>query len=175
MQLWINKINESGGQDCFPQLLKFAAFYKHIVSQNLTMLFSEHLSKLIEWFLKHLSEDHVKKNASIENRFQAQAPPEFILQEEETQYNIKLRNKTLLKSSFCIFSNPEIFLSILSALLIAISKFNDNILSVYIFIGNSNDSNSLIFRRTKSFNQGLTINRRIRNQMLHSQFIYLST
>lgn len=48
LQLWITKMNEGGGQDCFPQLYKYAASTELVVSQDLMALFTEHLSPLVD-------------------------------------------------------------------------------------------------------------------------------
>ncbi|KAF2882920.1 hypothetical protein ILUMI_23255 [Ignelater luminosus] len=72
-------MNEGGAQDCFSQLYKYAASNELVVSQHLLALFAEHLSKLIEWFLKYFADDDVEKFTWIQDPFHAQAPPESAL------------------------------------------------------------------------------------------------
>lgn len=110
LQLWIKKINEDGGQDCFPQLHKYAASNELVVSQNLMSLITEHLSKLTEWFSKYFAEDNVEKFAWIQNPFHAQAPPEFTSQEEESL--IELSCDSSLKTRFTYSDLVEFWISV---------------------------------------------------------------
>lgn len=80
LHLWIRKINEDGGLDCFPKLHKYAASNELVVSQNLLSLFTEHLSKLSEWFAKYFAEENVQKFAWIQDPFHTQASSEFTSQ-----------------------------------------------------------------------------------------------
>ena len=97
LQLWIKKINEGSGQDCFPQLYKYAASNELVVSQDLKALFTEHLSKLTEWFSKYFADDEVEKFAWIQDPFNAETSPGFTSQNEESlielSCNISLKTK----------------------------------------------------------------------------------
>ncbi|GBP96301.1 hypothetical protein EVAR_7584_1 [Eumeta japonica] len=53
-------MDEGAGQECFPQLYKYATSNELVVSQDLMALFTEHLTKLIEWFSKCFSDDDVE-------------------------------------------------------------------------------------------------------------------
>lgn len=110
LQLWIKKMNEGGGQDCFPQLYKYAASNELVVSQDLMALFTEHLSKLTEWFSKYFAYDDVEKFAWIQDPFHAQAPPGFTSQDEESL--IELSCDSSLKTRFTSSDLVEFWLSI---------------------------------------------------------------
>jgi hypothetical protein len=109
LQLWIRKINEDGGQDCFPELHKYAASNKLVVSQDLLSLSTEHLSKLIAWFAKYFAEENVEKFAWIQNPFHAQAPPEFTSQEEESLIELSCDNS--LKTKFACSDLVEFWIT----------------------------------------------------------------
>jgi hypothetical protein len=66
LQLWVREINEDGGKDCFPKLHKYALSNELVVSQNLLSLFTEHLSKLTEWFAKYFAEHNVERFSWIQ-------------------------------------------------------------------------------------------------------------
>lgn len=53
-------------------------------SQYSMILFTKHLSKLIESFSKYDTEDSVKNFAWIQDFFHAQTTPEFTSQEEDS-------------------------------------------------------------------------------------------
>lgn len=103
-------MNEGGGQDCFPQLYKYAASNELVVSQDLMALFTEHLSKLTEWFSKYFAYDDVEKFAWIQDPFHAQAPPGFTSQDEESL--IELSCDSSLKTRFTSSDLVEFWLSI---------------------------------------------------------------
>lgn len=84
------KINEGGGQDYFQQLYIYATSKELIVSQELVAIFTEHLSKLIEWFSKYFANDDVEKFAWIQDPFHTQGPPDFTSQEEENLIELEL-------------------------------------------------------------------------------------
>lgn len=84
LQLWTRKINDDGDQDCFPQLHTFSASNDFVIFQDLLSLFTEHLSKLTEWFAKYFTEENVEKFAWIQDSFHAQCPPEFTSLEKES-------------------------------------------------------------------------------------------
>ncbi|XP_045483145.1 zinc finger BED domain-containing protein 5-like [Harmonia axyridis] len=110
LQLWIKKMNEGSGQDCFPQLYKYAASNELVVSQDLMVLFAGHLSKLTEWFSKYFGHDDVEKFAWIRDPFHAQAPPGFTSQDEESL--IELSCDSSLKTRFTSSDLVEFWLSI---------------------------------------------------------------
>lgn len=92
------KINEDGGQDCFPQLHKFSASNDLVISQDLLSLFAEHLSILTEWFAKYFTEENVEKFAWIQDPFLAQCPLELTSLEEEGLIELSCDNS--LKTKF---------------------------------------------------------------------------
>ncbi|KAL4709399.1 hypothetical protein ACJJTC_001195 [Scirpophaga incertulas] len=98
LQLWITKLKEGGGQDCFPQLYNYAASNELVVSQDLITLFTEHLAKLTEYFSKYFADDDVEKFAWIQDPFHAQSPQGFTSQDEESL--IELSCDSSLKTRF---------------------------------------------------------------------------
>mgnify|MGYP002775206681 CR=1 FL=1 len=110
LQLWITKLKEGGGQDCFPQLYNYAASNELVVSQDLIALFTEHLAKLTEYFSKYFAEDDVEKFAWIQDPFHAQSPQGFTSQDEESL--IELSCDSSLKTRFASVDLVEFWLSI---------------------------------------------------------------
>lgn len=110
LQLWIRKINEDGGQDCFPELHKFSASNELVISQDLLSLFTEHLSKLSEWFAKYFTEENVEQFAWIQDPFHAQSLPEFTSLEEESLIELSCDNS--LKSKFASSDLVEFWVSV---------------------------------------------------------------
>lgn len=110
LQLWTRKINEDGGQDCFPQLHKFSASNDLVISQDLLSLFTEHLSKLTEWFAKYFTEENVEKFAWIQDPFHAPCPPEFTSLEEESLIELSCDNS--LKTKFATSELVEFWVTI---------------------------------------------------------------
>ncbi|KAL4703057.1 hypothetical protein ACJJTC_009739 [Scirpophaga incertulas] len=110
LQLWITKLKEGGGQDCFPQLYNYAASNELVVSQDLITLFTEHLAKLTEYFSKYFADDDVEKFAWIQDPFHAQSPQGFTSQDEESL--IELSCDSSLKTRFASVDLVEFWLSI---------------------------------------------------------------
>ena len=77
-------MNDGGGQDCFPQLYKYATSNEVVVSQDLMALFTQHLSNLTEWFSKYFVDDDLEKFSWIQDPFHSQTPLGFTSQDEES-------------------------------------------------------------------------------------------
>jgi hypothetical protein len=108
LQLWIRKINEDGGQDCFQKLHQCLS-NELVVSQDLLSLFTEHLSKLTELFAKYFAEGNAEIFPWIQDPFHSQAPPEFTSQEEESLIELSCDN---LQTKFACSDLVEFWITI---------------------------------------------------------------
>jgi hypothetical protein len=77
----------------FPEIASMRGLSNElVVSQDLLSLFTEHLSKLTEWFAKYFADGNVEKFPWIQDPFHSQAPPEFTSQEEESLIELSCDN-----------------------------------------------------------------------------------
>jgi hypothetical protein len=81
-----------------------------VVSQDLLSLFTEHLSKLTEWFAKYFAEGNVEKFPWIQDPFHSQIPPDFTSQDEESLIELSCDNN--LQTKFACSDLVEFWITV---------------------------------------------------------------
>jgi hypothetical protein len=78
-------------------------------SQGMKSIFEEHLAQLITWFEKYFQNDNIDKFAWIQDPFNATAPSEFTVTEEENLIELSCDNT--LKTTFSTMEITEFWMS----------------------------------------------------------------
>jgi hypothetical protein len=94
----------------FPEIASIRGLSNElVVSQDLLSLFTEHLSKLTEWFANYFAEGNVEKFPWTQDPFHSQAPPEFTSQEEESLIELSCDN---LQTKFACSDLVEFWITV---------------------------------------------------------------
>jgi hypothetical protein len=95
----------------FPEIASIRGLSNElVVSQDLLSLFTEHLSKLTEWFPKYFAEGNVEKFPWIQDPFHSQTSPEFTSQDEESLIELSCDNN--LQTKFACSDLTEFWITV---------------------------------------------------------------
>jgi len=84
LNLWRRQMNEGTIKDSFSILQHFLTFNRVEISQDMKLIFEDHLSQAVIWFKKYFKNESTDKFAWIQDPFNPIVPSEFIYTEEES-------------------------------------------------------------------------------------------